>query len=200
MADHRTPVQGPAPELSWIKARLEDGRYRISEHVVRFLMARALTLPEIETAIEAGEAVHRPLASHRSAATLVRGTVNGKTVNALAAKGHDGCLILVLVYLSIPPEWAELAWLKPIEGRSMENPFGNCFFCGGEIKAITVGNFDYRLEGRLYVVKDTPAGLCLQCGEKYLTAQTARRLNALIEAGQFTGVEEVRVMAYDPNR
>ena len=78
----------------------------------------------------------------------------------------------------------------------MGSPFHKCFFCGGDIDSITVGNFDYRLEGKLYVIKDTPAGLCLQCGEKYVTAETAQRINALIEAGKFSGTDVVRVMAY----
>jgi YgiT-type zinc finger domain-containing protein len=78
----------------------------------------------------------------------------------------------------------------------MENPFRKCFFCGGDVDAITIGNFDYRLEGKLYVIKNTPAGLCLQCGEKYVTANTAKKINALIEAGGFSGTETVRVMEY----
>ena len=78
----------------------------------------------------------------------------------------------------------------------MENPFRKCFFCGGEVESITVGNFDYRLAGNLYVIKNTPAGLCLQCGEKYVTADTAQKINAMIEAGNFSGTEEVRVMEF----
>ena len=186
----------PVPEITWVRTKIKEGRYQISEHVVRFLMAKELTLPEIETAIEIGEVIGRRIVSQQRAGALIRGKVKGKVVLVLVSKGHDGDLIILLAYLSIFPQWAELEWLKPGKGHPMENPFGNCFFCGGEIKAITVGNFDYRIEGKLYVIKDTPAGLCLQCGEKYLTAETAKKLNALIEAGQFTGTEEVRVMAY----
>jgi hypothetical protein len=32
--------------------------------------------------------------------------------------------------------------------------------------------------------------------EKYLTAETAQRINALIEAGEFSGTDVVRVMQY----
>ncbi len=78
----------------------------------------------------------------------------------------------------------------------MSNPFSQCFFCGGQVDSITIGNFDYRLEGQLYVIKGTPAGLCLQCGEKYVTADTAKKINALIEAGDFSGTEEVRVRQF----
>jgi YgiT-type zinc finger domain-containing protein len=84
-----------------------------------------------------------------------------------------------------------------IESKYMENPFRKCFFRGGDVDTITVGNFDYRLEGKRYVIKDTPAGLCLQCGEKYVTADTARKINALIASGNFAGTEEVRVLAFE---
>ena len=78
----------------------------------------------------------------------------------------------------------------------MENTYGTCFFCGGNIKAVTVGNFDYRLEGQLYVIKNTPAGLCLECGEKYITAQSAEQINTLINEGTFSGSEEVHVLSF----
>ena len=80
----------------------------------------------------------------------------------------------------------------------MSEPLQECFFCGGEIKQITVGNFDYRLEGLLYVIKRVPAGLCQQCGEKYIEADVGRKINALIAQKQFTCVEQVDVIEYGP--
>jgi YgiT-type zinc finger domain-containing protein len=74
---------------------------------------------------------------------------------------------------------------------------GRAFRLCAQIKDITVGNFDYRLEGRLYVIKKVPAGLCQQCGEKYLEADVAGKLNKLIEQENFTGTEEVKVIEYD---
>ncbi len=79
----------------------------------------------------------------------------------------------------------------------MSEKIKSCFFCGGEIKDITVGNFDYRLEGQLYVIKKVPAGLCQQCGEKYVETEVARTMNALIEEERFSGTEDVRVIEYN---
>lgn len=186
----------PAPRLAWIREKVRAAHYQISEHVIKFLMAGLISVPEIETAIETGEVVEIRANPLRGGSTLVRGVACGKTILTLCSKGHDDGLIISLAYLTTHPAWAELQLAKPNKETPMENPFRNCFFCGGDVDSITIGNFDYRLEGKLYVIKNTPAGLCLQCGEKYVTAETAKKINALIEAGIFSGTEEVRVMEY----
>lgn len=78
----------------------------------------------------------------------------------------------------------------------MNGKFTDCYFCGGAIKAVTVGNFDYRKEGRLYVIKKVPAGLCLECGEKYIEPEVGRRMDAMIEANAFTSTEPVSVIDF----
>jgi YgiT-type zinc finger domain-containing protein len=189
-------IGAPAPKIAWIRERVEAEQYQISEHVIKFLMAGLLTVPEIESAIRAGEVIEIRRNPKRNGSALVRGYADKKAVLILCSKGHDDWLIISLAYLTIHPEWAELQCAKTDRGNSMENPFSKCFFCGGQVDSITIGNFDYRLEGQLFVIKDTPAGLCLQCGEKYVTADTAKRINALIEAGEFSGTDVVRVMQY----
>jgi len=47
--------------------------------------------------------------------------------------------------------------------------YGDCSFCGGEVKGDKV-ELDYRYKGDLFVFQNVPAGVCQQCGEKYLTA------------------------------
>lgn len=185
-----------APEIEWIREKVQRAHYQISEHVIRFLMAGLLTVPEIEAALLTGHVIEIRKNPKTGQSALVRGNAQGKAILVLCAKGHDEGLIISLAYLPVYPEWAELQCAKPDGGKSMENPYRKCFFCGGDIDSITVGNFDYRLEGKLYVIKNTPAGLCLQCGEKYVTAATAKKINALIEAGVFSGTEDVRVMEF----
>jgi YgiT-type zinc finger domain-containing protein len=51
--------------------------------------------------------------------------------------------------------------------------YGDCSFCGGEVKEEVV-ELDYRYKGNLYVFREVPAGVCQQCGEKYLVADTAK--------------------------
>ena len=57
--------------------------------------------------------------------------------------------------------------------KGIMHKYGDCSFCGGEVKAEMV-ELDYRYKGNLYVFRDVPAGVCQQCGEKYLTARTAK--------------------------
>lgn len=53
--------------------------------------------------------------------------------------------------------------------------YGDCSFCGGEVKEDKV-ELDYRSKGKLYIFKDVSAGVCQQCGEKYLTAKVAKEI------------------------
>ena len=53
--------------------------------------------------------------------------------------------------------------------------YGDCSFCGGEVKEESV-ELDYRYKEELYIFRDVPAGVCQQCGEKYLTARAAKAI------------------------
>jgi len=65
------------------------------------------------------------------------------------------------------------------EVRAMHK-YGDCSFCGGEVKGDRV-ELDYRYKGKLYIFKDVPAGVCQQCGEKYLTAKVAKEIERRIQ-------------------
>ena len=58
--------------------------------------------------------------------------------------------------------------------------YGDCSFCGGEVKEEWV-ELDYRYQGKLYIFQDVPAGVCQQCGEKYLTARVAKEIERRIQ-------------------
>lgn len=58
--------------------------------------------------------------------------------------------------------------------------YGDCSFCGGEVQEEIV-ELDYRYKGKLFVFRDVPAGVCQQCGEKYLTAHTAKAIEREME-------------------
>jgi YgiT-type zinc finger domain-containing protein len=159
-------------------------------------MAGVISLADIETVIKVGEVVENQTPSSREGSVLIQGQMNDRSLFLLVSRASDGCLVIALTYLIPYPTWPQLLCAELTLGHQMENPFRSCFFCGGDIKPITVGNFDYRYEGALYVIKNTPAGLCLKCGEKYVTAKTAEQINSLIAAGQFQGTEAVRVLPY----
>ena len=57
--------------------------------------------------------------------------------------------------------------------------YGDCSFCGGEVKEELV-ELDYRFKGKLFVFREVPAGVCRQCGEKYLHATTAKAIERAI--------------------
>ncbi|MBF0529323.1 MAG: type II toxin-antitoxin system MqsA family antitoxin [Deltaproteobacteria bacterium] len=78
----------------------------------------------------------------------------------------------------------------------MKSHRSNCPFCTGIITPVVVGNFDYRLDGRLHVVKDVPAELCEQCGEKYISFETAQKIETLASAAWPEEVETVIVLRY----
>ncbi len=59
--------------------------------------------------------------------------------------------------------------------------FGDCSFCGGEVQNDLV-ELDYRYKGNLYIFKEVPAGVCQQCGEKYLIGKVSREIERRINA------------------
>jgi YgiT-type zinc finger domain-containing protein len=68
---------------------------------------------------------------------------------------------------------------EPTEVRAMHK-YGDCSFCGGEVRSERV-ELDYRYKGKLYVFQNVPAGVCQQCGEKYLTAKVAKEIENRIQ-------------------
>jgi YgiT-type zinc finger domain-containing protein len=56
--------------------------------------------------------------------------------------------------------------------------FGKCSFCGGAVKEKRV-TVDFRWGDDLIIIKDVPAGVCEQCGEKYFTAEVSKVLEKL---------------------
>ena len=62
----------------------------------------------------------------------------------------------------------------------MIHKYGDCSFCGGEVKGEYV-ELDYRYKGKLYVFRNVPAGVCQQCGEQYLTAKVVKSIEQRIQ-------------------
>ena len=79
----------------------------------------------------------------------------------------------------------------------MTDHVGACFFCGGALEEIIAGNYDYRHEGQMYVIKRLPATLCAQCGEKYIRADVGKNIEGLIDGKTFSGTETVHVVDYE---
>lgn len=61
--------------------------------------------------------------------------------------------------------------------------YGDCSLCGGEVLEDRV-ELDYRHRGQLYIFQNVPAGVCQQCGEKYLIAAVAKEIEYRIRTKQ----------------
>ena len=72
-----------------------------------------------------------------------------------------------------------------------------CYFCKANVvqQKITV---DYRWGDTLVVIKDVPAGVCRQCGEKYLSSSVYKRLERLAKSkSHLLGKMTVDILAYE---
>ena len=58
-----------------------------------------------------------------------------------------------------------------------------CSVCQSNLKQKHI-TYTQELEGKVYVVSDVPALVCLQCGEQYLSPDTVDRIQGVIEKGE----------------
>ena len=54
-----------------------------------------------------------------------------------------------------------------------------CYFCKGKIKIKNI-DVDFRWGDRLFVVKNVPVKVCIQCGERYYSASVSKQLDNLV--------------------
>ena len=73
--------------------------------------------------------------------------------------------------------------------------YGDCSFCGGEVEEKKV-ELDYRYQSELYIFRDVPAGVCRQCGEKYLTARVAKEIEHRIRTASWDKTISVPVSVF----
>lgn len=186
------PNRFKAAGSSWIRERVVAGRYRVSEHILRFMTTGLLTLGEIEAALSNGRVVEVRRNQRGDGSCLVRGDAEGRALSLVCTRAADDALTVLLAKVTTRV-WEKMEDIQPTKGEVMPDAMPGCFFCGGDVKPIVVGNFDYRLEGQLYVIKNVPAGLCVECGEKYITSETAKKINALVLNKAFLATETVHV-------
>lgn len=72
-----------------------------------------------------------------------------------------------------------------------------CYFCKGSVRKARV-TIDYRWGKELFVIEDVPAGVCDQCGEKYLDGSVYKELETLVRTdARPTATLTVDVLAYE---
>jgi len=185
------------PDIKWIKEKIIVSDYNISEHIIRYFLAKKITIQEIQEAIARGRIIEIHTHREKEVSVLVLGYSGEKPIHVMCAEDQHGRLLILFAYVPSEPMWKNPEnRIKPGDDVYNKN-VNKCFFCGGIVKSFKEGSFDYRLEGKLYVVKDIPSGLCVQCGEKYITAKASKKINDMIEKGKFHGTEEVFVLKYE---
>lgn len=72
-----------------------------------------------------------------------------------------------------------------------------CYFCKAKVIE-QYETIDYRWGDNLVVIKNVPAGVCQQCGEKYLTSSVYKELEKLAKGkNHLMGKMTVNILAYE---
>lgn len=186
----------PPPSKEWIKEKVSSRVYHHSEHIVRDLTCGRFSIGQLESVLLEGRLLETHYHPLRGTSFLLLGYPDGQTVHAAFAIDSDQNLILLYAYRPEGPEWVNDTTRKKRD-HTMSNPIKKCFFCNSRIEPITVGNFDFRWDGDLYVIKKVPAGLCVQCGEKYISAESSQKIVTKIKNREWRGEDTVQVLEYD---
>jgi YgiT-type zinc finger domain-containing protein len=73
----------------------------------------------------------------------------------------------------------------------------NCYFCKGRVsrKEVTI---DYRWGSTLVVIQGVPAGVCQQCGEKYIESSVYKVMEKLAQnKSRLLGTMSVDVLEFE---
>ena len=70
-----------------------------------------------------------------------------------------------------------------------------CFFCKGVLEATTT-KFIVDLGNLVVIVKNVPAMVCKQCGEKSFDDETMERLEKIVDAVRNSLIREVAIVEY----
>jgi len=72
-----------------------------------------------------------------------------------------------------------------------------CYFCKAKVVQQQV-TIDYRWGDNLVVIKDVPAGVCQQCGEKYLKSSVYKELERLAKSkSHLMGKMMIDILAFE---
>ncbi|MDR3554501.1 MAG: YgiT-type zinc finger protein [Syntrophobacteraceae bacterium] len=183
-------------EFQWCGEAIRRGEMFLSEHVIRELVACRVSLSIIISVLSSGRVIEIHSHPRRMPFYVALGFAGDKPLHVMFCGSQESGVRVLIVYQPALPLWSTPRTRSRFSEEYMENFKGNCPFCTGAIKPVVVGNFDYRLEGRLYVIKDVPAGLCEQCGEKYISLDTARKMETLASSGESEELEAVKVLRF----
>ncbi|MEK6615709.1 MAG: type II toxin-antitoxin system MqsA family antitoxin [Bacteroidota bacterium] len=62
----------------------------------------------------------------------------------------------------------------------MKKKYSDCFYCGGVVKEQLISR-ELRWKGVLFIIENVPAGVCMQCGEKFLKPQVVKMIDEILQ-------------------
>ena len=71
----------------------------------------------------------------------------------------------------------------------------NCFYCKGELQETTT-KFIVDIDDCVVIVKNVPAMICKQCGEKSFDDKTMERLEMIVNSVRNSLIREVAIVEY----
>ncbi len=63
----------------------------------------------------------------------------------------------------------------------MNQPYDDCYFCGGVVEERLVPR-EIRWKGELLVFENVPMGVCVQCGERFIRPEVAKKIDAALQS------------------
>jgi YgiT-type zinc finger domain-containing protein len=67
--------------------------------------------------------------------------------------------------------------------KATRHTYSDCFYCGG-IVTERILTKEYHKRGKLLLIENVPVGVCEQCGERFLLAAVAKRLERIVAKGK----------------
>lgn len=68
-----------------------------------------------------------------------------------------------------------------------------CYFCKGKTEIRNV-DVDFRWGDKLFVVKNVPVEVCIQCGERYYSAEVSRNLDNLVKKQEVSKIRPQQII------
>ena len=72
-----------------------------------------------------------------------------------------------------------------------ETAGSRCSVCGAALRTERI-TYTQDVGGLVYIIRDVPADVCGQCGERYLTPATVDTIQELVEHGGLDRVAEIK--------
>jgi YgiT-type zinc finger domain-containing protein len=74
-----------------------------------------------------------------------------------------------------------------------------CYFCNKGILEDRCVTVDFRWGKKLTIIEEVPAKVCNECGERYYSAATSRKMEEMATQKQANQVVEVPLVRFEPS-